>query len=61
MKKKLLVGLATGMMMLGMVGVVEATLIEQDLATAPAGNKYITHATETGLSWLDVNLTQGQS
>jgi len=61
MKKKLLVGLATGMMMLGMVGVVEATLIEQDLATAPAGNKYITHDTETGLSWLDVNLTQGQS
>ena len=55
MKKKLWTGLAVGVMMLGMVGVANASLISQDLA-AP-GDNHLTYDSGTGLTWLDVTNT----
>lgn len=56
---KLCAGLAVGVMMFGLVGLAEATLIEVDFSSA--GDKLLTVDTETGLEWLDVTATMGIS
>lgn len=59
MKKKLLAGLAVGVMTLGLVGMAEAALIEADFSSV--GDKLLTVDTETGLEWLDVTASKGIS
>lgn len=61
MSKKLLVGLVSGLLLvgIGMVGTARAALYIQDLSTP--GDGYLTYDSSTGLSWLDVPLTLNHS
>ena len=49
--KKLIAGLATGGLFVGMVGVANSTIINFDNASLPGGNKLITNYTESGMSF----------
>lgn len=59
MKRKILAGLATGLFLLGTVGLADAFLIERDLFIS--GDGLITSDTDTGLYWLDLTVTTNLS
>ncbi len=59
MKKKLFSVMAVGVIMVGMAGAADATLISMDLDYN--GDNLITRDTETGLDWLDLTVTRNLS
>jgi len=59
MKKILLILISIGLLIFGVIGTVGADLIEKDFLIA--GDKLLTYDEDTGLEWLDLNLTVGQS
>lgn len=55
MKRRLLVGLVTGLFLIGIAGTAGATLISKDLSSP--GDGQLTYDSDTGLSWLNVSNT----
>ena len=59
MNKKLFAGLATALFMFGMIGSANAALVERDFLVT--GDNLLTYDTESGLEWLDLEITRGMS